>query len=470
MADLGRGFAPAPAAPVSKTIDQWRADAEAHEQAGRLDEAEALLAQIIQAEPNYHPALHQAAILSFRRKRPREAIQRFERVIQLAPEIALYHRNICELYRSQSRLDEAIRHGLRAVELAPEDAPAAYNLGVVHYDRLEIDQAIGAMRRALTLDPSQAAAHFELAEGLLLTGQFAEGWQEYEYRFSLPGVPRLLPSNDKPQWDGKPMPDGTLMLIGDQGFGDTIQFCRYIPDVARLCPKLIMACSSEMKPIVMQQAGITQYFDRWEDMPAFDAYCPLSGLPRLFATTLETIPAPIPYVRADPAKAEHWRRRLDALVPEGYRRLGLVWAGRPAHGNDFNRSMPLDRLGALAALDGIALVSLQMGPAQAQIGRYFGRAPLINLGAEIQDFTDTMAILAGLDRLVAVDTGVAHLAGAMGRPVSILIPFAPDWRWLLERTDTPWYPTVTLHRQNRPSDWEAAVQSMVETVKATFRA
>ena len=466
MANLAASFAPAPAPPVSKTIDQWRADAEAHEQAGRLEEAEALLAQIIQAAPAYHPALHQAAILSYKRKRPLEAIARFERVLELAPDEALYHRNVCELYRSQSRLDEAVAHGKRAVELAPQDAGAAYNLGVIHYDRLEIDQALAAVRRSLELDPRQAAAHFELAESLLLTGQFEEGWREYEWRFDLPNAPKLLPPNDRPLWDGKPMAQGTLMLIGDQGFGDTIQFCRYIPEVARLCPNLIMACSSEMRPIVMQQAGITRYFDRWEHMPAFDAYCPLSGLPRLFGTTLGNIPAPIPYVKADPAKAEHWRRRLDTLVPKGYRRIGLVWAGRPTHGNDFNRSMTLRKLEALAQLDGVALVSLQMGPAQAEIGRYFGRAPLINLGAEIGEVTDTMAILDGIDRLVAVDTGVAHLAGAMGRPVSILVPYAPDWRWLLDRADTPWYPTVTLHRQDAPGQWDGAIAKMMRTVRA----
>jgi len=305
-----------------------------------------------------------------------------------------------------------------------------------------------------------------LAEGLLLTGQFEEGWKEYEYRFDLPNAPALLPPNDRPLWDGAPMPNGTLLLIGDQGFGDTIQFCRYIPEVAKICPNLIMACSSEMKPIVTQQPGIRQYFDRWEQMPAFDAYCSLSGLPRLFGTRLDNIPAPIPYVKADPAKVEQWRRRIEMLVPKGYRRLGLVWSGRPTHGNDFNRSMSLQKLGDLAKLDGVALLSVQMGPGQAEIGRYFGRAPLINLGAEIEDFTDTMAIFECIDRLVAVDTGVAHLAGAMGKPVSILMPYAPDWRWLLDRTDTPWYPTVTLHRQDAPGQWDGAIGKMLETVRA----
>jgi hypothetical protein len=261
------------------------------------------------------------------------------------------------------------------------------------------------------------------------------------------------------------MPNGTLMLIGDQGFGDTIQFCRYIPLVAERCTNIIMACSSEMRPIVIQQKGIGQYYDRWETMPAFDAYCSLSGLPRLFGTNLTNIPAPIPYVKADAAKSERWRQRLDALTPPGYRRIALAWAGRPTHGNDFNRSITLNKLSALTALPKIAFVSVQKGEGQNQIGSYFGAAPLINFGAEIEDFTDTMGILDNVDRLVTVDTGVAHLAGAMGRPVSILLPFAPDWRWLLDRSDTPWYPTVTLHRQDAPGDWPSAISKSIHALQ-----
>ncbi|HXP97094.1 MAG TPA: tetratricopeptide repeat-containing glycosyltransferase family protein [Telmatospirillum sp.] len=438
--------------------------AEAHDQAGRFDVAERLLVHIIAAMPSHHPALHAAAVLSCKRKRPLEALTRCRRAIELAPDIALYHRNICEIYRNQARLDEAIDHGRRAVALAPDDAAAHYNLGVIHYDRLEIAQAIAAERRAVKLDPAMASAHFELAEALLVSGRFEEGWREYEWRFDLPHAPPLLPPHDKPLWDGRPMPGTTLLLIADQGFGDTIQFCRYIPAVAKLCPDLIVAGSSAMRPIVLQQPDIVGYLDRWEQTPAFDAYCPLSGLPRLFGTDLASVPAPIPYVKADPAKVLSWRRRLDALLPKGYRRIGLVWSGRPTHGNDGNRSMSLARFAALAALPKVALVSLQMGEAQAEIGRYWGHAPLINLGAEIKDFTDSMAILDGLDRLVSVDTGVAHLAGAMGRPVSILLPFAPDWRWLLNRPDSPWYPSVTLCRQTTPGDWDSALSAVIDTL------
>lgn len=431
----------------------WLAEAVAHEEAGRLDQAADLLKRLIEAAPAFHPAMLQAGVLAYKRGQPQYALDLFQRAVELAPDNAIYHRNLGELYRALSRLDESVLHGRRAVELSPGDAISHHNLGIIHYDRLEIAEAMAAERRALELNPSMPSAHFELGESLLLTGQFAEGWEEYEWRFQLPTAPPLLPPGDHRQWDGQPMADGTLMLIGDQGFGDTIQFARYIRLAAERCPNLIVACSSEMFPIVSQQPGILRYFDRWEQMPDFAAYCPLSGLPRLFKTNLDNVPGPIPYVHADPTLVEHWRGRLDALIPQGYRRIGLVWAGRPTHGNDFNRSMTLKDLAPLTDIDRTAFVSLQIGPAQAQLGNYYGRAPLINLGAEIRDFNDTMAILANIDRLVSVDTGVVHLAGAMGRPVSVLLPFAPDWRWLMDRSDSPWYPTVTLFRQTAPSRW-----------------
>jgi hypothetical protein len=448
-----------------RPVDAWLAQADAHEQAGRLDEAERIIARILDALPDCAPLLHHAGVLSYRRNQPRQAIVRLERAIALTPDVALYHRNIAEFYRTQSRLDDALRHGRRAVDLAPDEPNGHYNLGIVHYDRMEIAAAILCMRHALELDGGMAAAHFELAEALLLSGRFEEGWREYEWRFATPGAPPLLPSGDHPQWNGEPMPHGRLLLIGDQGFGDTIQFSRYIAEVAKRCPNLIVACSPEMRPIVIQQAGVVECFDRWDDVPAFDACCPLSGLPRLFGTRLDTIPASVPYVRADAARAAQWRERLDRLVPAGYRRIGLVWAGRPTHGNDFNRSMRLPQLHALDALEGVAFISLQMGPAQAETGRYFGHAPLFNLGPEIEDFTDTMAILDGIERLVTVDTAVAHLAGAMGVPVALLLPYAPDWRWLTTRTDTPWYPTVTLCRQDAPGQWQGAIEAMLDTLR-----
>ncbi|HEV7778959.1 MAG TPA: tetratricopeptide repeat-containing glycosyltransferase family protein [Luteibacter sp.] len=387
----------------------------------------------------------------------------------LSDNSAAHHRDLCEILRRQSRLDEALDHGLRALALAPDDAEAHYNLGLVHADRLEIAQAIAAERRAVALEPDHASAHFELAELLLVNGQFDEGWREYEWRFRLPDVPPPLPPAfaDTPVWDGRAMPEGRLLLVADQGFGDTIQFARYIPMVAERCPNLFVAGSAEVEPIVRQQPGIAGYFNHWERVPACDAYCTLSGLPRHFATQLGNIPAAIPYVRAEPGRVRHWRQRLDSLIPTGYRRIGLVWAGRATHGNDANRSTSLRTLAPLMALDGVAFVALRMEAALAQIGGYFGRAPLINLGAEIADFNDTMAIIDGLDMVVTVDTSVAHLAGAMGKPVSVLLPYAPDWRWMLDRGDSPWYPTMTLFRQQAPGHWPSALEELVRTLTST---
>lgn len=433
------------------------------EREGRLDEAEQICARILDAAPDHAPAVHQAGILLYRRGRHREAIAWVERAIALSPGVARYHSNLAELYRKQARLDDALRHGMRAVELGPNDPRSHYNLGLVHYDLLHIDEAIQCMRHALALDRGMASAHFELAESLLLSGQFEEGWREYEWRYAVPGAAPLV-TYGQPIWDGSPMSQGTLMLIGDQGFGDTIQFSRYIGEAARRCPNFIVACSTEMKPLLAQLADTARCFNRVDQMPEVHAYYPLSGLPGLFGTRADTIPAPVPYLRADPEHAQRWRARLDRLIPRGYRRIGVVWAGRKTHGNDFNRSMRLAQLRDLAALPGIALIALQKGPAQAELGQYVGAAPLFNLGAEIEDFSDTMAVLAGLDRLVSVDTSVAHLAGAMGIPVSLLLPYAPDWRWQTGRNDTPWYPTVTLCRQDAPSQWETAIAAMLQTL------
>jgi hypothetical protein len=220
-----------------------------------------------------------------------------------------------------------------------------------------------------------------------------------------------------------------------------------------------------MQPIVAQIVPDVRLFDHWQDAPDYAAYSSFSGLPKRYALRMDNIPARGAYLRADPALTEAWRRRIAALTPPGYRRIGIAWAGRPSHNNDFNRTASLDDFAPLAASEKTVLVSLQKGTAQSQVGRYLGRAPLLNLGPEIHFYADTMAILEVLDLLVSVDTSVAHLAGAMGRPAWVLLPFAPDWRWLLQRTDSPWYPSLTLFRQPRPKDWGSVMQRVVAALR-----
>ena len=456
----------APALPASdaQRIAQLMQLATEHEVAGRLAEAEGVLRHILTEAGDHPPALHSMGIVAFKRDRLEEAARLMERSLALAPTEAVYYRNICEVYRVLGRFDEALAAGRRAASLAPNDFHCHHNLGVLYYHRLELDAAIASGERAIALAPDLAGAHFGIAEASLLRGEFERGWEEYEWRFRLANAPQLLPPTDRKQWDGTPLRDGTLLLIADQGYGDVIQFCRYIRWAAARCAKVAIACSAELHPVIEQEAGGALLFDHWERAPQFTAYCALSGLPRLARTRLDTIPAEIPYLRADPARTAVWAERLGVLLPRGYRRIGIVWAGRPTHHNDRNRSTTLGTFAPLTEIPGVALVSLQKGDAQGQIGRYWGRAPLVNLGPELRDFGDTMAVLECLERVVVVDTSVGHLAGAMGKKAAVMLPYAPDWRWLLGRTDSPWYPTLRLFRQGRDRSWDAVIGAIAKEV------
>lgn len=438
-----------------------------HEQEGRLDEAENLLRQVLAETADDPDALHQLGIVTYRKGRWNEAADLLERSIARAPRSALFHRNLCEIYRTCGRRDDALAAGRRAVGLDPSDKFCYHNLSVLHYDRLELDDAIAAAERALAIDPEFPGAHFGIAEASLLRGDFARGWEEYEWRFRLAGTPPLMPPTDRPQWDGQRLgPGETLLLIADQGYGDVIQFSRYIPWAAARCADLAIACSAELRPVIVQQAGGARIFDHWDQCPEFAAHCSLSGLPRLAGTTAATIPGDTPYLRADEAKFALWAARLWTWLPRGYRRIGIVWAGRPTHRNDRQRSMQLGRIAPLAELPNVALVSLQKGASQSQIGSYLGRAPLVNLGPEIRDYADTMAIIECLELVIAVDTSVGHLAGAMGKPVWIMLPYAPDWRWGLDADRSPWYPTTRLFRQDASRDWAPVIARVVEELAA----
>jgi Tfp pilus assembly protein PilF len=431
---------------------------------GRLDEAEKLLDCILSAAPNAESALHLKGILLFRRNRHEAAAELIERAVRLAPDKAEFRRNLCPIYERIGRYDDAVRVGRRALDMDQYDLQTLHNLALVHYRRLELDDSIAYARRALALDPSAPGPHFQLAETLLLKGEFTEGWKEYEWRYRIADEAPPLGPSDLLQWDGATLTGNTLLLIADQGFGDVIQFCRYIPWVRERCLDVVVAADPVMHPLIRQVSPGVELVDRWDRCPTFSAYCPLSGLPLLHGTALETIPGTVPYLRADPDRAAAWRARLRDLVQPNLRRIGIVWAGRPTHNNDSNRSAALATFAPLAALDEIALVSLQKGPGRAAIATYFDRAPLFNLGAAIVDFVDTMAIIEALDLVVTVDTSVAHLAGAMGKPVWVLLPYAPDWRCLLDRSDSPWYPTARLFRQPRSGDWGSVAHQVADAL------
>ncbi len=455
-AATGRIAAPDGALPaVPVPVAELYAIASEYERAGRLDDARRMLDRVLARAPDIAEALHLAGIVAFRQGRRADALHLMRRSLARDLPDPVRWRNAGEVLRVVGLLDEALEAGQRALALAPDDPLTLTNLALIHAARLELDAAERCARRALALDPGSAGAHVALAEILLSRCDFARGWEEYEWRYRLPGAAVNLPPGARRQWDGAPLAAGRLLVVADQGFGDVIQFARYLPWVRTRCPMPLVACATEMRP-VLAQLGAPVTHQRWDSLPTWDQFIPLSGLPRLAQTRLDTIPAAIPYLRADPARAARWRGRLAALLPAGFRRVGLVWAGRPTHPNDGRRSAPLQALAPLFELDRTAFVALQQGERQAEVAGYFGAAPLVGLGPELADWEDTMAVLAGLDAVVAVDTAVAHLAGAMGRRVHLLLPHAAEWRWLLGRDDSPWYPDMRLHRQATPGGWDTA--------------
>jgi hypothetical protein len=451
------------------TLGEVLAELAMLERANRLEEADGLAERVLAAASSHPHVLHLAGIIAYRRGRIAQAIERMEHSMQLAPDIAVYPRNICEIYRAAGRLDDARRMGERAVHLAPQDSRAHFNLALICYEQLDLPAALAAADRAIALDPDFAEAHFERAETLLLRGDLKSGWESYEWRFKLKQAEGMLPKTTKPQWDGAKMPPGRLLVVADQGFGDCIQFARYLPWIIDRAPAPIIACSGDLVPILKQIPGMGCIATRWEATGDYDAFIPLSGLPRLAGTTLDTIPAAIPYLSADPVKAAYWKQRLDLLAPRsgrsgGRKRVGLVWAGRPTHKNDRKRTVQLAQFAPLLARDDLTIITVQKGDQIAQVGGYYGAAPLVNLGPSIADFADTLAILESLDLLVSIDTSVAHLAGASGRPAYVILPFAPDWRWLLGRDDTPWYPSLRLFRQHRPYDWSGVAERLAGAI------
>lgn len=450
------------AVPIAELLRlAWR-----YEAAGQIDDAAQLVGYVLQAAPDQPEALHLSGIIAFRRGVPERSLALMERALACGLNRPLHFRNVCEVYRVLGRLDEALATGRQAVALTPADPGCLHNLALIHYHRLELDDALACAAQALAIDPTAAGAHFTRAEVMLLRGDLTAGWNEYEWRYRIPGAGALMPAvialAGRPQWDGRARPSGKLLLIADQGFGDVIQFMRYIPWVLTRCPDIAIACSAETAPMLRRIAPNVPLFQDWRHCPDHVAYCPLSGLPRLAGTTLDNIPAGTPYLSADPKRAARWRERLAGLLPQTSSRrdalrVGLVWAGRPSHNNDRNRSMTLPDLAPLGALPGVTFVALQKGARSDQVGDWFGRAPLINIAAEILDFEDTMAVLEAIDVLVTIDSSVGHLAGAMRRPVCTMLPYAPDWRWLLDREDTPWYPEMRLFRQTTPRRWDDVV-------------
>lgn len=452
---------PIPATDVLAIAREWI-------DASRLDGAERLLQHVLAVAPTHPEALHLAGYIAFKRNRYEDAADLMERAMAAGARAPRQLCNVAEVYRLVGRLDEGMTVIRRAQALAPTDPVAHFNEAMLRYERMEAAECIRAARRAIALKPDMPEGHMRLGQTLLLTGAMQEGWEEYEWRYQIAGAQPLMPKTDQPQWDGRPLGAGQrLVLVADQGYGDVIMFARYLPWAMSRAQEISVACSGEMLGLLQRHWPGPHYFMRWDDCPPFACYCPFSGLPRLHGTRLDTIPAtPMPYLQPDPALVAKWRERLRGATAPGALRVALAWAGRPTHNNDRNRSMTLVSLAPLAEVPGAAFVAVQKGPSVAQAAGWPGPAPLVTLDAELQTFEDTAAVLANVDLLVCVDTSVGHLAGAMGRTAWVLMPFAPDWRWLERREDTPWYPSLRLIRQAQPQDWGDVVARVASDLRA----
>jgi tetratricopeptide (TPR) repeat protein len=385
----------------------------------------------------------------------------FQEALRLQPHFAAAHTNLSIALQAQGQSQAAVLHSQEARRLQPDCATSAYNLGNAFQEHHALEAAIAAYQDAIRQHPEHAEAHWNLALTLLLAGRLREGWSEYEWRFRRPGI--TYPSLPQPRWDGSPFPDKTLLVWAEQGMGDTLFLARYLPMVKARGGRVLLACQPELHRLLQGCMDVDTLLPCQPEKLAETPYAyqiPLLSLPGLFHTALETIPADIPYIVPDPELVHQWHTRLGHTE---CLRIGLVWAGNPQHPNDARRSCPLSALTPLAALPRVAWFSLQKGAA-ATMSPPVGMQ-LTNLGNDLQDFADTAAVLANLDLVITVDTAVAHLAGAMGRPVWTLLPFTPDWRWLLARDDSPWYPGMRLWRQSAPGDWESVYQRIAQAVQ-----
>jgi Flp pilus assembly protein TadD len=441
-------------------------------EASRFDGADRLLGHLLGAQPRHPEALHLSGFVAFKRGRIAQAAEIMERALAAGAHAPRQLCNLAEVYRIQGRIADGLAAIRRAAAMAPTDPVCHFNEAMLHYEQLDTDACIRAARRAIALKPDMPEAHMRLGQTLLLTGAFDEGWAEYEWRYRISGAQPLMPPQfvargERPQWDGRRLgPTERLLLVADQGFGDVLMFARYLPWAMGLAPEVAVACSAELAPLLARLFPGPAYHARWDDIADYVAYCPLSGLPRLAGTTLQSVPAPVPYIAPEPARAQAMHAWLAQHVAPGQRRVGIAWAGRPTHNNDRNRTVTLATLAPLAAVPGVTFVSLQKGPATAQIATWTGPAPLLDADPLLHGFEDTTALVAELDLVVCVDTSVGHVAGALGRPAWVMLPFAPDWRWLTGRTDTPWYPSLTLHRQKQAKQWGDVLERVLADLAA----
>ena len=398
-------------------------------------------------------------------KRFDEALPSYDRTIQLKADFAEAYNNKGNVLRELDRLEEALNCFDRAIQLKPDFAEAYYNRGNTLRDLKRMDDASRSYDLAIELKPGLAYAYWNKAILKILTGDYEEGWKLFEWGWETKqrGTRRDF---KQPLWLGtESIANKTILIHAEQGLGDVIQFCRYLPMIEKLGAKIIFEIPASLMTLISTLKCNCEIAERGKSLPDFDVHCPIMSLPHAFKTTLQTIPSEIPYLYPDKAKQAVWKQKLGI---KRHLRVGLAWSGSPAHLNDRNRSIELRSFKALFDMP-VEFHSLQKEYKEEDKRFLNELAQVQNHQKDFADFSDTAALIAEMDLVISVDTSVAHLAGALDKPVWIVLPFNPDYRWMLDRADSPWYPTATLIRQTASGEWDGIISDIRNRIATQFQ-
>ncbi|MBE7367422.1 tetratricopeptide repeat protein [Ramlibacter pallidus] len=435
------------------------------EGAERIPEAEASYRQVTMLDPTHAKAHTNLGCMLHLQERLPEAVACYRRALALEPGQPEALRNYALIAGSVEQLGEAVAGFESHLARQPGDAWAHYQLAHLHLRLGQPERALGGYDRAIALQPEQADFHFARAQVLLLLGRYPEGWREYEWRWRMDRFNGPMRRFSQPRWDGRPLENGTLLVHGETGLGDTLQFVRYAALAAARGVRVVVECQPALTTLVAGVEGVAQAVSQGEPLPPFDAHLPLIAFPGLFETTIDTIPWRGPYVRPDPLREREWAALVAGSRPLR-RKVGIVWTGNPQNRGNRERSVTLQQLAPLTQAGEITFFSLQKGVAAQERGPVPEGMHFVDLTPQIRDFVDTAALMAQLDGVVAVDTSVLHLAGAMGRRTWALVPYSPDWRYHAGRRDNPWYPTMQLFRQETDGDWSAPLEALRKDLAA----
>jgi tetratricopeptide (TPR) repeat protein len=449
------------APPTPDEVRQLFAQANERQRTGDRAGALNLYCELIERFPTFIDVYNNAAVLLKADKRIPAAVACLKRAVAYAPQSAVLHSNLGNMLWLAQDFDAAMAAFRTALSLDTARPETYHNLGLLHFALGDYAAAVECYDNALALVATNRTIQWDRALALLSSGDYERGFAAYDVRFDLEDPqfgfdPKLrsVRNTPLPLWQGEDLTGRTLYLYAEQGIGDTLQFARLLPMVAAKGARIIFDCPPELIRLFANFPGIAELRKSGAPLPAADYHLPLMSLASRLGITLANLPAKVPYIAA-PAQGPVLPR------PPGTRvTVGLVWAGRARHANDQNRSLGLDEMLGLCDLPGVQYYSLQKGPRAEDIATVGARPLVRDLGPAIGDFADTARLVMQLDVVVTVDTAVAHLAGALGRPAFVLIPFTPDWRWMAKREDTPWYPTLRLIRQPAPREWKSVIASV----------